>query len=232
MTTQMKDVSERAAGDATPAEIIVEAGGLVTRLHGQLHDMLLTHEIPLGQPISERQLSSRLGVSRTPLREALRRLEGEGFIQRRNGILEVKRIMLEEFVDLLKIRRVLEGEAAANAAGAIGAEKLTSLRTQIDALLTSDHPDNRERIAFDLDLHRAVSDHCGNRSMAEMIEQIRRKSMLFVRPPAPQDFREGVKEHTRMLDALAAGDAAEAREAMSDHIDNILKNVFSRLLKR
>ncbi|MET0221496.1 MAG: winged helix-turn-helix domain-containing protein, partial [Tardiphaga sp.] len=87
--------TSRAAG-----EVVAEAGGLVARLHGQLHDMLLTHEIPLGQPISERQLSARLGVSRPPLREALRRLEGEGFIERRNGILEVKRIMLEEFVDL------------------------------------------------------------------------------------------------------------------------------------
>ncbi|MET0220845.1 MAG: GntR family transcriptional regulator [Tardiphaga sp.] len=213
-------------------EVVAEAGGLVARLHGQLHDMLLTHEIPLGQPISERQLSARLGVSRTPLREALRRLEGEGFIERRNGILEVKRIMLEEFVDLLKIRRVLEGEAAANAAGMIGPDTLGRLRTQLDALLGSDNPENKKRIEFDLDLHRAVCDHCGNRSMADMIEQIRRKSMLFVRPPAPQDFREAVKEHVRLLDALAAGDAAAARDAMTDHIDNVLKNVFSRLLKR
>jgi DNA-binding GntR family transcriptional regulator len=55
----------------------VSETGLVARLHGQLHEMLLTHEIALGLPISERQLSVQLGVSRTPLREALRRLEGE-----------------------------------------------------------------------------------------------------------------------------------------------------------
>jgi DNA-binding GntR family transcriptional regulator len=211
---------------------VYEAGGLVERLHGQLHEMLLTHEIPLGQPLSERQLSLRLGVSRTPLREALRRLEGEGFIKRRNGVLEVKRIMLEEFVDLLKLRRLLEGEAASAAAGMVGADKIAILRGKLAALLATEKPDNRQRIEFDLELHRIICDHCGSRGMAELIEQLRRKSMLFAQPPAPQDFRQAMREHARLIDALAAGDAAQAREAMAEHIDNVLKNVLSRLLKR
>ena len=209
-----------------------EAGGLAARLHGQLHEMLLTHEIPLGQPLSERQLSLQLGVSRTPLREALRRLEGEGFIERRNGVLEVKRIMLEEFVDLLKIRRLLEGDAAAAAAGKIDSCRIAELQARLAALLAKDRPDNRQRIELDLELHRVICDHCGNRAMAELIEQLRRKSMLFARPPAPQDFRQAMREHARLLDALAAGDASQARDAMADHIDNVLKNVLSRLLER
>jgi DNA-binding GntR family transcriptional regulator len=213
-------------------DLVSETGGLVERLHGQLHEMLLMHEIPLGQPLSERQLSARLGVSRTPLREALRRLEGEGFIERRNGVLEVKRIMLEEFVDLLKIRRLLEVEAAGAAAGTIEAGKIADLRAKLAALLTAEKPENRQRIELDLDLHRAICDHCGNRSMADMIEQLRRKSMLFVRPAAPQNFREAIRDHARLIDALADGDAAKAREAMADHIDDVLNNVLSRLLKR
>ncbi len=210
----------------------VSETGLVARLHGQLHEMLLTHDIPLGLPISERQLSVQLGVSRTPLREALRRLEGEGFIQRRNGVLEVKRIMLEEFVDLLKIRRLIEVEAAGSAAGVIDPGKIAGLRARLAALLAADNPENRLRIEFDLELHRTICDNCGNRSMAELIEQLRCKSMLFATPPAPQDFRQAVAEHVRLLDALAEGDASRAREAMADHLDNVLKNVLSRLLKR
>jgi len=220
------------APPASGIEFVHEAGGLVARLHGQLHEMLLTHEIPLGQPLSERQLSLQLGVSRTPLREALRRLEGEGFIERRNGVLEVKRIMLEEFVDLLKIRRLLEGDAAAAAAGKIDSCRIAELQARLAALLAKDRPDNRQRIELDLELHRVICDHCGNRAMAELIEQLRRKSMLFARPPAPQDFRQAMREHARLLDALAAGDASQARDAMADHIDNVLKNVLSRLLGR
>jgi DNA-binding GntR family transcriptional regulator len=227
MTSPDADQSHPPSND-----LVHESGGLVERLHGQLHEMLLTHEIPLGQPLSERQLSLRLGVSRTPLREALRRLEGEGFIERRNGVLEVKRIMLEEFVDLLKIRRLLEGEAAGAAAGMVGPDKIAILRGKLAALLATEKPDNRQRIEFDLELHRVICDHCGNRGMAELIEQLRRKSMLFARPPAPQDFRQAMREHARLLDALAACDASQAREAMAEHIDNVLKNVLSRLLKR
>ena len=228
----MTKVAKLAAVHPGADDLVSEPGGLVMRLHGQLHEMLLTHEIPLGLPISERQLSLRLGVSRTPLREALRRMEGEGFIQRRGGILEVKRIMLEEFLDLLKIRRLLEVEAAGAAAGAIESGMLSGLRTKLAALLETGSPDNRRRIALDLELHRAICEACGNRSMAQLVEQLRRKSMLFATPPAPQNFRQTVLEHMELLDALERGDAERARQVMAEHLDNVQKNVLSRLLKR
>jgi DNA-binding GntR family transcriptional regulator len=212
----MTKVAKLAAVHPGADDLVSEPGGLVTRLHGQLHEMLLTHEIPLGLPISERQLSLRLGVSRTPLREALRRMEGEGFVQRRGGILEVRRIMLEEFLDLLKIRRLLEVEAAGAAAGAIESGRLSGLRTRLVALLETGNPDNRRRIALDL----------------ELVEQLRRKSMLFATPPVPQNFRQTVLEHMELLDALERGDAERARQVMAEHLDNVQKNVLSRLLKR
>jgi DNA-binding GntR family transcriptional regulator len=215
----MTKVAKLAAVHPGADDLVSEPGGLVTRLHGQLHEMLLTHEIPLGLPISERQLSLRLGVSRTPLREALRRMEGEGFVQRRGGILEVRRIMLEV-------------EAAGAAAGAIESGRLSGLRTRLVALLETGNPDNRRRIALDLELHRAICEACGNRSMAQLVEQLRRKSMLFATPPVPQNFRQTVLEHMELLDALERGDAERARQVMAEHLDNVQKNVLSRLLKR
>lgn len=222
---------EEDGADGT--EPLLEGGkGLVDRLHAQLHEMLLTHEIPLGVPISERQLSIRLGVSRTPLRETLRRLEGEGFIQRNNGVLEVRRITLEEFLELLKIRRLLEVEAAGDAAGRIDPHTAADLRAALERLLAGEVRDNRQRVALDLELHRAICDACGSRSMAELIEQLRRRSMLFATPPVPGDFRQTVAEHLRLLDAVAMGDKARAREAMAEHLDHVLDNILSRLMKR
>lgn len=209
-----------------------EPGGLVERVHAQLYDMVLKHEIPLGTPISERQLSLQLGVSRTPLREALRRLEGEGFIRRNRGVLEVRRITLEEFLDLLKIRKVLEAEAAALAAGSIDPATVDDLRQRLTRLAEEEHPDNHERVSLDLELHRTICAACGNETMAKLIEELRRKSMLFATPPAPQDFRASVAQHLALLEALSAGDAARARQAMADHLDKTLANVLSRLLKR
>ncbi|MDX3904709.1 MAG: GntR family transcriptional regulator [Pigmentiphaga sp.] len=216
----------------TDADASPEPGGLVARVHAQLHDMVLKHEIPLGTPISERQLSLQLGVSRTPLREALRRLEGEGFIRRSRGVLEVRRISLEEFLDLLKIRKVLEAEAAGLAAGAIDAATIDDLRQRLTGLAEAERPDNHERVSLDLELHRTICAACGNESMARLIEELRRKSMLFAAPPPPQDFRASVAQHLALLDALAAGDSAGARQAMADHLDKTLANVLSRLLKR
>jgi DNA-binding GntR family transcriptional regulator len=226
--------AQRPIDDGEPEmlELSSGPGGLVERLHGQLHEMLLTHVIPLGIPIAERQLAARLGVSRTPLREALRRLEGEGFLQRNSGILEVRRITLEEFLDLLKVRRLLEVEAASAAAGSIALEKLSSLRARVMALLESDKPTNQERVALDLELHRAICASCGNTSMSELIEQLRRKSMLFSTPPAPENFEQGLSEHLDIIDALAEGDAAKARSTMAAHLDNVLTNILSHLLKR
>lgn len=214
------------------ADTPFEPGGLVARVYAQLHDMVLKHEIPLGTPISERQLSLQLGVSRTPLREALRRLEGEGFIARSRGILEVRRITLEEFLDLLKIRKVLEAEAAGLAAGAIDSAVLDDLRARLTALADAEAPDNHERVSLDLELHRTICAACGNNTMAALIEELRRKSMLFATPPTPQDFRASVAQHLTLLDALAKGDAKRASEAMADHLDKTLANVLSRLLKR
>lgn len=214
------------------ADSPLEPGGLVARVYAQLHDMVLKHEIPLGMPISERQLSVQLGVSRTPLREALRRLEGEGFILRNRGVLEVRRITLEEFLDLLKIRKLLESEAAGLAAGAMDAATLADLRSRLTSLAQADAPDNHERVSLDLELHRTICAACGNETMAKLIEELRRKSMLFATPPAPQDFRASVAQHLTLIDALAAGDAALARQTMADHLDKTLANVLSRLLKR
>lgn len=216
----------------TDAGAAPEPGGLVEWVHAQLHDMVLKHEIPLGTPISERQLSLQLGVSRTPLREALRRLEGEGFLRRNRGVLEVRRISLEEFLDLLKIRKLLEAEAASLAAGEIDPATIAGLRRRLTELAEAEQPDNHERVSLDLELHRTICAACGNESMARLIEELRRKSMLFATPPAPQDFRASVAQHLALLDALSAGDSAGARQAMAEHLDKTLANVLSRLLKR
>jgi DNA-binding GntR family transcriptional regulator len=61
---------------------------------------------------------------------------------------------------------------------------------------------------------------------------LRRKSMLFATPPVPQNFRQTVLEHMELLDALERGDAERARQVMAEHLDNVQKNVLSRLLKR
>ena len=79
--------------------------------YGALLDMILRGAIVAGEMVTERQIAARLGISRTPVREAVRRLEGEGTLERqRNGALVVRPYSLEDFLHALAVRRLLEGE--------------------------------------------------------------------------------------------------------------------------
>src|SRR4051794_7214558 len=93
---------------------------LSTVAYGALLDMILRGTIAPGELVTERQIAARLGMSRTPVREAVRRLEGEGTLERqRDGALIVRPYSMEEFLQALAVRRLLEGEAARLAAGKI-----------------------------------------------------------------------------------------------------------------
>nr|WP_280855898.1 GntR family transcriptional regulator [Pararoseomonas indoligenes] len=204
--------------------------------YAHLHEMLLTHRLPLDQPISERGLAADLGISRTPLREALRRLEGEGLLERLpGGVLRARRITVEEFLEIQQLRRLLEGEAAAAAAGAVEAETLASLRARIAALLaTPDRPlpeRQEERLAIDLDLHRAIAAAAGSVTLARLLEDLRRRMLLFTTPRAPDRLEEVCAQYGAIIDALAAGDREAARAAMAEHVDALRSGILRHLAR-
>jgi DNA-binding GntR family transcriptional regulator len=203
--------------------------------YASLHDMLLTHRLPLDAPISERHLAGELGISRTPLREALRRLEGEGLLARLpGGLLAVKRIGVEDFLEVLQMRRLLEGEAAATAADAVAAGQvpagiLEALRRRIVALLAAGGRPDAGRLAADLDLHRAIMAAAGNATLARMLQDLRRRMMLFTPPRPPDSPERSCADYLAILDAVAAGDAAGARAAMVAHVDALRTGILRRL---
>src|SRR4029079_12476285 len=102
---------------------------LSTVAYGAVLDMILRGAIPPGELVTERQIASRLGMSRTPVREGVRRLEGEGTGERqRSGALVVRPYSMEEFLHALAVRRLLEGEAARLAAGKVSSDVLAAAR--------------------------------------------------------------------------------------------------------
>src|SRR5476651_2901326 len=108
---------------------------LSTVAYGAVLDMILRGTIAAGELVTERQIAMRLGMSRTPVREAVRRLEGEGTLERqRGGALVVKPYSMEEFLHALSVRRLLEGEAARLAAGRVSRELLDAARERIAQL--------------------------------------------------------------------------------------------------
>src|ERR1700704_2366529 len=99
-----------------------------------LLNLLLSGELRPNDVIMERQLAQRLKVSRTPLREAMGRLEGEKLITRQNVGFSPLSLSTEDFLNILQVRRVLEGEAARKAASHISREELQRIREQMVAV--------------------------------------------------------------------------------------------------
>jgi len=210
------------------------AGSMADGAYAHLHEMLLTHRLPLDRPISERHIAAELGISRTPLREALRRLEGEGLLERLpGGVLRARQITVEEFLEIQQLRRLLEGEAAAAAAGAVAAEVLASLRARIAALLAAPErprPDRqRDRLAIDIDLHRAIATAAGSATLARLLDDLRRRMLLFATPRGPERLEEVCAQYGAIIDALARGDREMARAAMACHVDSLRAGILRHL---
>ncbi len=198
--------------------------------YDQLIEMLLSRRLEPDDVVQERRLAAELGVSRTPLREAMHRLEGEGMLARRSdGALVVPRLDAEETLEVLSVRRLLEVEAAGAAAGKVPAEVIERLRHRVQALAASGDPSSPERLLLDLDLHRAIGEACGNRCLARMIADLRRRTQLFATRRTPERLEPICAEHLTILDALEADDAAAARKAMADHIDATRAGIMLRL---
>src|SRR6478735_3647448 len=112
---------------------LVSSEKLSTVAYGAVLDMILRGTIAPGELVTERLIAARLGMSRTPVREAVRRLEGEGTLERqRSGALVVRPYSMEEFLQALAVRRLLEGEAARLAAGKVSPAILAAARERID----------------------------------------------------------------------------------------------------
>ena len=220
------------AGDEADAEMIpTEAEeSLSERAHRALMAMILSGELAPTEVITERQIALQLGISRTPLREAIRRLEGARLLERqRSGTLVVRALPIEEYLSILDVRRVLEGEAARLAAGQIPPEEIARLRQRAETVLALPEDAPMPTASEDEDLHILIADAAGNPVLEEMILGLRTRTSMFRFGRFPSRRRIVMREHLAILEALAAGDPQAAREAMEHHIDQVRATIIARL---
>lgn len=178
---------------------------------------------PAGQRLVEAQLTRELGVSRSSLREALRRLASDGLIElepHRGAI--VKRMERDDVIDILIVRESLEGLAAGLAAQRMhdAAARGTAQR-MLDAVRAV--PGDAE--AFDyvednLGFHRGVVKLSGNKVLGQQIEQLQLpniRARFFGNLPAAH-WQRSLADHEGILEAILDGDAAFAEQLMRTHV--------------
>jgi DNA-binding GntR family transcriptional regulator len=197
----------------------------------RLLDMLLSGELPAGTILQERRLAVALKTSRTPIREALGRLEAEGLVSRQLGrLMTVCQISVQAYIEILNVRKLLEVEAAGLAAGKkIDKASAENVRAAIWALMETPSPTPAQHWAIDDMVHGLICKAAENTLLASMLRDLRRRTHVFNTRRIPSRLRPGCLEHLAIIDAVAAGDAAKARALMAEHIDNVKEAIVEQL---
>ncbi len=179
--------------------------------------------------VHEGKLATDLGLSRTPVREAIGKLEGEGFLIRSGRTVMVQELTLADYLEILHMRRLLECEAAGLAAetGRASHADLRALREEIAAL--DEEHGAEAHWTVDSNLHDLIARASGSRLLAQTVADLRRRTLLFGLDRLPGRLRKGRDEHLAIIDAILAGDRAEAVAAMRRHLDSTRDEVLSSL---
>lgn len=196
-------------------------GSLGQQAYERLKDEIIGLQRPPGQRLVERELATELGVSRIPLREALRLLEAEGLvvIVPRQGTL-VAPFTASDVRDLLDVRESLEGLAARLAAGTDDATRIEAARATLAAARRAmASGDDRAVAAANAGFHEAVVDLSDNPLLQSLMQPLTaRLRWLFHLAYADDVNLRLCEEHEEILAAIAEGDAERAGDLAARHV--------------
>ncbi|GAA1560657.1 GntR family transcriptional regulator [Dactylosporangium maewongense] len=194
----------------------------------RLRGDIVAGRIAPGTVLLETVLAERLGVSRTPVREALAMLERDALLERDRRGYRVRTRSPEELLEIYEARIALESTCAAAAAGRRSAFDLARLRHLTgEAAAAGDPARLRELHAA---WHRALRVAAGNATIIELLERL--DTLLAVyddAEPTLSDRDEAATEHGRVVDAIEAGDAEAARRTLAAHLDRSREARLARL---
>jgi DNA-binding GntR family transcriptional regulator len=237
-------MAKRALMAAPPATPLVRIR-LVDEITEQLRGLILDGTLAPGQQLRQVELAERLGVSRTPLREAFRVLERDGFLRiaNANQTVEVVDFTPQDLLELYEIREVIDG-LAARCYAQVGLSEdahrsLESyLRTMEDAVGPLDLVGyNDAHVLF----HTTIVSGCGNRRLCDLLPVVRLTSSssttritrklwptdarLPVEEVLLRQLRDGNEHHRAILEAIAAREPTKAEQQALEHISITIKAI-------
>lgn len=195
----------------------------------ELKRRILTGEIDAHTRLMEIDLAEKMNVSRTPIREAIRKLANEGLvvIEPRHGAY-VSEISIKDLEDVFEVRETLGGLAASIAAVKASDEDKAALQKLLR--LGELAMENDEMVEYDVKLHSYIVQCSGNKTLIQMVKQVQELSMRFryVYYESQRKYMIQPIEHKKIVDAIVAGDAEAARKAAVDHINTLRKFVVEK----
>lgn len=200
----------------------IERRSLHREVADQIRDMIVAGELPPGERVNEGGLCDQFGISRTPLREALKVLASEGLVELRpNRGTRVTAITPEEVGELFEVVSGIErlaGELATLRMSDRELERLKALHEKMERHYEAG--EKQEYFRLNQQIHNTVVSLAGNSVLetthASLMVRVRRARYMAIQ--SPERWHESVQEHRAILEALEARDSARAGELIRSHV--------------
>ncbi len=210
-----------------------KTGSLEEQVYMKLEDEIISGELGRGQIVTECELASRLGVSRTPVRGALRRLAEDGLVEiTTNRRITVVGVSADDLVDTYNIRTRLEGLSSRLAAERMTDDEKKKLTEFVELSEYYISKKDTEHLgSLDTEFHSMIYRASGNRMLCRILSELHRNIERYRRISlsTPGRLESSVAEHREILDAIVSGDKERADALTSEHIEHALANLKNTL---
>jgi len=187
----------------------------------QIKDKIITLELEPASVIDEQALMEKLSLGRTPIREALQRLDAENLVHivPRRGMF-VADISITDLQKIFEVRTILAGFCARLAAQRITPNQIAQIETVLQGLEHVHSGDSRQLMEIDRRFQRAMYQAAGNEILAETLDRLYDQSLRiwYLVLHRLGDVRDAIEQHREVADAVKAGDCARAERLIQQHI--------------
>lgn len=206
------------------------ANSLAENVYARLREEILTGQLPSGTPLTENNLAESLKISRTPIREALRRLQEDGLVEIKRGRgAWVRQVTFRDIVEAYEIRELVEPYAAHLAATHLSPDCAKRLHEMLDIFRESTFTSEMSRRwQIDAQLHDAILEAAGNALLREMIWDVRmrtERAFTYIVSQRLELFRQ---EHIHLIQAILDGNPAKAERMMREHLQHAKSSLTER----
>ncbi|TKT69534.1 GntR family transcriptional regulator [Aquamicrobium sp. LC103] len=222
-----KDEAAGGAAGATPkaSQYPINSGDLTSEVYHKVRDAIRKGALSIGERVTEAELAARFGVSRTPVRDAIVRLEADGLLtnEPRRGLI-ITDLSHQQIVELYFMREVLEGAAARQAAQSASDVELRTIAELNESELH--HPGNYEELSeINLRIHQMILLAAHNRYLLRSLSQLSVTMSLLPSLLSKGDrARQATAEHKAIVSALLARDSEAAEAAAREHVRSSLQH--------
>jgi DNA-binding GntR family transcriptional regulator len=227
LESYFSDQKRKTAGKRTRRELAYE----------RIKDAIRHAELQPGEPLSETRLSKLLGISRTPVREALQQLVQEGLVETAPGqTVTIATRSMQDVLDVVHIRSLLEPELVRLAAESISHEQSEHLEKIILKMEEAANcHDLKAWAKIDVGFHEIIKDACPNKLLGQTVVRLKNRVHHLANTDSstnPERLLACTKEHKDIVEAIKKRDAQAAKEAMDKHLAALTNSLLKRMSYR